>query len=93
MAEVLAPSTAAGNSADQVVAAGATLSCVLKPATGAAPLSQLAACVLIQVKSSGGDYLTFGALTPDQPVKVLTGAGTYRFTKPASAVAYGVDAS
>lgn len=91
MAEIIAPTVAAATSADQVLAAGASLTLVLKPATGAAALNQFDANIDVQAKTSGGDYLTFGALTASNPVLVLTAVGTFRLSKPASAVAYGAD--
>jgi hypothetical protein len=93
MAEILAPTVAAATSADQVLAVGGSLTLVLKPATGAAPLRQYDANVDVQAKTSGGDYLPFGALTASNPVLVLTATGTFRVSKPASSVAYGVDGS
>lgn len=93
MAEILAPTTAAANSLDQVIAAGTSLTMLLKPATGAAPLSQLSASVTISSKTSGGDYLPVASLTPGNPSVVLTAVGTFRVSKAASTVAYGVDAS
>lgn len=91
MAEILAPTVAAATSADQVVPASTSMTLVLKPATGGSPLSQLAANISVQVKTSGGDYLPFGDLNPSNPVLVLTAAGTFRLSKPASVVAYGAD--
>lgn len=91
MAEILAPTTAAANSPDQVIAAGSSLTLTLKPATGAAPLPQFTWASVLK-KTSGGDYLSFGTLSAGEPVLVLSAAGTFRVSKPASSIAFGVEA-
>ena len=42
------------------------------------PYLERGASALIQVKTSSGNYMTIGQLTKDDPIKTISGAGTYR---------------
>ncbi|MBL0420516.1 hypothetical protein JI739_09200 [Ramlibacter sp. AW1] len=57
--------------------------------TGGAPGSDARA--LVQIKAADGTFSTVGELTKQFPAQLLTGAGTYRVTRVATATAFGVD--
>lgn len=83
----LAAATAAGTSTDIVVAAGAQVTVGLyTTSTDGLPGD---ARINVFIDTPGEDKLVF-QLTPNDPVRVITGPGTFRGTKPASAVAYGL---
>jgi len=88
MAELIAIGTTELASSDFTLTTdSATL--FLKDAAGSQVDSN--ALAEVQIKSSGGEYFTIGALTWQIPGKVLSGAGTYRVVRRISAVAFGVD--
>ena len=89
MAELLAVSTVAANSADFTLAEGGQATLLLKDGTANAVLPR-GSSANIQVKTSGGVYMQIGQLTADTPLQVLSGAGIYRVTKPGGS-ALGVD--
>lgn len=80
-AEILAVGTTAANSSDQTVASGSTLTVALKDAAGAT--LGYGARVDIQLKADNAEYFTVASLTSAKPALVITGAGTYRFSRPA----------
>jgi hypothetical protein len=90
MASLIASGTTADNSADFTVAAGTPVTISLHDADGVFG-NDVAATVFI--KSSGGVYraVAGGNLSPQKPELVIDGPGTYRVSKYASAVAFGVD--
>lgn len=87
MAELIASGTAAADSADFTVAAGTTATLFLKTASYPVPPGALAT---VQVKS-GTAYFSIGTISQAEPMKVLSGAGTYRVRKASNLVAFGVD--
>lgn len=94
MAELIAPSTVAANSADFTVVAGTETCIALKPAVGGT-LPNDAMATLFR-KSTGGDYSEVAKLASyPLEARVLTwlGAGTYRLTKHAakSGGSFGAD--
>ena len=89
MAELLAVSSVAAQSADFTLSEGGQATLLLKDGTTNATLSR-GASANVQVKTSGGTYMQIGQLTADTPMQTLSGAGIYRVTKPAGS-ALGVD--
>lgn len=87
--ELLAVAAGAATSADFSVAAGASVTIALKSADG----SLRQACnATIQFLNSSASYTGIGAISGDEPLKVLTAVGTYRVVKDsAGSFAYGVD--
>jgi hypothetical protein len=83
---ILAAATATGTSSDVVVAAGAsvTIGMYTTDAGGLPGDSRLT----VYIDTPGQDKYLF-TLTPNAPVQVLSGPGTFRCVKPASTVAYG----
>jgi len=49
--------------------------------------------VRVQFKDSTGAYVDFGEINAQNSVRVLSGIGTYRCLRKASAVSFGVDRS
>ena len=90
MAELIAAGTADANSADIVLADGASSTVFLKSGTGG-PIV-LGARATIQIKSSDNYYFTVGALDRDSPAQAIMGPGTFRVIRVANAAAFGVDA-
>lgn len=90
MAELIAAGTTDANSADIVLADGASSTVFLKSGTGAVIVTGARAA--IQIKSSGGHYFTVGTLDRDAPAKAILGPGTFRIVRVANADAFGVDA-
>ncbi len=74
--EILAVGTAAADSSDVVIAAGAQLTVSLKGSV-ATPRGE----VYIKLKDDGGVYWPFARLTAEVPQVILPGAGTYRFSR------------
>lgn len=89
MAELLASSTAAADSADFTLTAGNTATLNLKGGseTWVGPQS----IAYVQIKSSDNRYYNIGAMTVQNPAVVVSAAGTYRVSKMAAPEAYGVD--
>lgn len=80
-AELLAIGTNEFSSADQVVAAGGTLTVALKDAAG--PEVDGSPIVLIQLKDNAGQYFTVDTLSWQKRAVVIVAPGTYRFTRQA----------
>lgn len=74
---IIATGSTAANSGDVAIAAGTTVG--LK---GLIPGAS-DALVRIELKDDGAAYNQVGLLTPGQPVLVINGAGTYKFTRAA----------
>lgn len=95
MANIIASGVVDANSADQVVATGATLTLSLIYTQPANP--QSSAVASIQIKGSDGGYYPWGWLTVHNSPRVLDGAGTYRVSRVAAqnmnGAAFGVDAT
>ena len=91
MAELLAVSAVAANSADFVLSEGSQATLLLKDGTSNYRLVK-GASANIEVKTSGGNYMLAGTLTSDTPLLTLSGAGPYRVTKSAG-YSLGVDKS
>ena len=70
--QILATAVGALDSADQVIVAGTTVA--LKGALNEAR-------VIISLKDDNNAYQPIGELTAGVPAKVITGAGTYRFSR------------
>ena len=77
--EILAIGTTAASSGDVPVSSGSTLTVCLKDAAGSSVATT--AKVEIQLKDDIGEYFTVATLTGGRPALVITGAGTYRFTR------------
>lgn len=91
MAELLAPTAAAAESTPLVIAAGDSVTLLLKDAVG--PTCPPGCVALVQQQSSGGEWFTVGQIDTQTPAKVLVATGTFRVAKGASATAYGVDSN
>jgi hypothetical protein len=89
MASLIASGTTAEDSSDFTVVAGTPVTIFLHDAAGPNVPGDCTAA--IQVKSSGSQYFTVGVLDGNNPARVITGPGTYRVSKFASATAFGVD--
>jgi hypothetical protein len=89
MAELIAIQSTATASSDFTLTAADSVSILLKDASVGNDLAK-GLVALIQVKTSGGQYLTIGSVDSSMPMKVLSGAGTYRVTKGAGQ-SFGVD--
>ena len=77
-ANILTTGTSAADSADIVVTTTPLTVC-LKDAAG--PLVGAGALVYVLLKDDTGQYFTFAQLDRGHPAIVLTGAGTYRFSR------------
>jgi hypothetical protein len=90
MAELIASGTTPANSADFTVLAGVPVTISLQDADGVFS-NDMAATIFI--KSSAAVYRAVkgGNLTGQTAELVIDGPGTYRVTKYASVVAFGVD--
>lgn len=77
--EILAVGTSAANSSDVVVATGNQLTVCLKDAAG--PVVGGGAVVHILAKDDAGQYFRVDTLATSKPALVITGAGTYRFSR------------
>jgi hypothetical protein len=78
-AELLAINTTAANSGDTTIASGDQLTVCLKDAAG--PVIGTAARVDVQLKDDSAQYFTVATLSGAKPALVITGAGTYRFSR------------
>jgi hypothetical protein len=83
---ILAAATATGTSSDVTVAAGATVTIGIYTSDAGGLPGDSRINVFIDTPSQ--DKFLFN-LTPNDPVRVLSGPGTFRCNKPASTVAYG----
>lgn len=87
--QILAVGTAAADSADVVVASGSSLTVSLKDAAGPDVLGS--ALVHIYLKDDAGQYFRVDSLTgAAKPAVVISGAGTYRFSRVATGASCGV---
>lgn len=86
-AELLGIADTAASSADQVVAAGSSLTVALKDAAG--PDVGGDATVWVELKDDAGQYFTVDTLSWQKPAIVISGPGTYRVRRKAG-VACGV---
>lgn len=77
--QILATASTAANSADIVVADGASLTVGLKG------VADTKARVLIFLKDDGGGYNGVGELSALRPATVIAAPGTFRFTRIAGA--------
>ena len=50
-----------------------------------------ASVALVQLKSTGGTFVTIGQLTSNNPAQVLSATGTFIVTRAATSVAFSVD--
>ena len=73
-------------SSDFTLAAGESTTLSLRGRSGNA-------VVRVQFKDSTGAYVDFGEINAQNSVRVLSGIGTYRCLRKASAVSFGVDRS
>jgi hypothetical protein len=85
--DVLAVGTTAASSTDVTIAAGDQLTVCLKDAAG--PIIASGARVDVQLKGDNSEYFTVATLNSAKPGLVITGAGTYRFTR-AAGISCGV---
>lgn len=92
MAAYLATGTTEASGADIVLTDGATAMLNL---TAASPQQRIppGARATVEVKTSDAVYIYVGELTGNEPCKILSGPGTYRVTRKATAVSVGVDKS
>lgn len=91
MATVLiAPTTARQSSVNVVVAAGTQVTLTLSNDVGQAIPWYANATIELQVTNG---WVPAGALTGSQQVRVLDGEGTYRVTKDASNIPFGVESN
>lgn len=89
MAAFLASGTAAADSADFILAPGEAATLCLVDADGELPPNQ--AVARVQFKSAAGQYMDVARLTASEPLLVVAAAGTYRVSRSATPVAFGVD--
>lgn len=87
--ELIAVGTGAANSSDITVAAGTPVTVFLKMATDVPADS--AARAGIEIKTAAGTYHEIGALTGQYSAQVIDGPGTYRVTRAAGSVSFGVE--
>lgn len=78
-AELLAIGATDASSADQVVAAGGSLTVALKDAAG--PEIDGVPVVLIQLKDNAGQYFTIDTLSVHKRAVVIVAPGTYRVSR------------
>ena len=89
MAALITPKTAYEASADVVVSATpVTVSFAYNPAVVVTPTRLQ---VMIDRKDASGNYKLERILTGEEGAVTITGAGTYRVRKPATAQAVGID--
>lgn len=87
--EILAVGVAAASSADVVIEPGEQLTVALRDASGPAVTPD--ARVQILLKDHAGQYFRVDELRwPDRLALVITGAGTYRFTRVNTGASCGV---
>ena len=88
MPVLIAATTAAADSADVTLAAGASVTFLLNGGLlGSLPYGAVA---LIQAKS-GAQYVTIGQIDSQNPLRVLAASGVFRVSKQISDGAVGVD--
>lgn len=89
MAALITPKTAYEASTDVVVGTTpVTVSFVYNPAVVVTPTRLQA---MIDIKGTDGNYNLRHILRGDEPSVTITGAGTYRVRKPATAQPVGID--
>jgi hypothetical protein len=88
MASLIASGTTEA-SAEFTVTAGTPVTIFLWDANGDAVPADARAT--LQLKSSGATYTTVSTMDSNNPARVIDGPGTYKLTKYASTVAFGVD--
>lgn len=89
MASLITSGTTEDTSADFTATAGTPVTVFLHDAAGPSVTSEARA--VIQIKSSGAQYITVGELSGQKPALVIDGPGTFRVQKYASTTAFGVD--
>ena len=89
MPELIAASTAQTDSADITVAAGSSITFLLKGGSSTEGMPR-GASANVQAKS-GTQYVTVGTLDSENPMAVLSASGVFRVRKLASSTAVGVD--
>jgi hypothetical protein len=88
MAEIIAPTTSSGTSADFTLADGDSTTIFLKDAdSNSVPADAVA---VVQIKS-GTQYFSIGVVDVSAPAKVLQAPGTFRVFKHVSSTSVGVD--
>lgn len=90
MAAYIAVAATSQNGADFTLIATDAVSLLLTDGT-ANPRLPREASARIQVKNAGGNYLDIGYLNRDNPMRVLSGPGTYRVITAALAGGLGCD--
>lgn len=90
MASIIASATAAANSDPFTLTDGQCCTLALRM-TGGTRGIPMGVHAVVQRQDSAAAYLDVGRLTPDAPVQLLQGPGTYRVLKPVSVETYGVD--
>jgi hypothetical protein len=85
MANIITSGTTEADSSEFTLASGESATIFL---TGSAPANAVAR---VKIKAADASFSTIGELTNQYPAKVLAGAGTYKVTRAANAVAFGVD--
>lgn len=90
--QLLATGTSATSTADVVVAAGTPVTLFLKVAGNVPVDANVTVRATIEIKDSDGSYHEIGALTGQDPVRVVDGPCTVRLTRPATtAVPFGIE--
>lgn len=87
--ELIAIGVTAVSSSDITATAGTPVTLFLKK-TSDGPVDSTVRAI-IEVKDSLGAYHEVGALNGQYPVRVIDGPGTFRVSRPLSAVSFGVD--
>lgn len=87
---LLAAGTTALDSADIIIAAGGSLDIYAKPATTLLDLPQ-SPWELKVMKKTSTDYYKVVALNAQLPAIKLSGAGTYKISRPGLSVSVGCD--
>lgn len=87
MTQLIATGTAQADSADFTLTTDSTTLSLFSTTEQIPSLCT----AMVQKKSASGVYLNFGQIDGNNPVKVLSGPGTYRVRKLASSASFGVD--
>lgn len=87
-AQILNVASGAADSSDVVVSAGTPLTVALKDAHGSTV--EGTPVVEIKLKDDAGQYFLVGQLTQVDPVRVIVGPGTYKFSRTATSASCGV---
>lgn len=91
MINLIPVNTTEASSADFTVTKDTPVTLFLIDANGFAIHARAKA--LLQIKASNGTYTTVGQLTATSPVLVVSAPGTWRVTRLANEVGFGVDRS